>query len=392
MKNLSELQFEFNSLSWELYKDVRYIKSKGSKVPSESTISSVLTTFYSESLIVRNEEETISYLARLETRIDTILTAQPQSTSANDRVFIGFLLENRNKVDILFYRSRFGWIYHNTTDQENTLGNILNPAEKGSIAKAIGQNFCNENDWSDLAFTIQLRLFKDDPRGPKLEALRNVVLEADSISATESLIAYLIDVGANLDFLNEEGLALLHIAAKNGSLGIVNHLIRGRATVDLRDEKGFTPLFWAVRNKELSVVEALMNAGADCNCSVPMSINELQRLVANESSQVKERMGNFIKRKSSLVGAAPISISSCELAIILAHSKIIMTVISLNSTPRDQLFKLLPSLPNQLPELAPLSIATYSFLSPSPISGKRKTLEIKGKEVPTEQQRRNGMF
>ena len=193
---------------------------------------------------------------------------------------------------------------------------------------------------------------------------------------------YLIDNGANLDFLNKQGLAPLHIAAKEGYVEVVNRLIIDRAKVDLKDKNGFTPLFWAVQNKQLSVVEALMNAGADCNYSAPMSINELQGLVVNESSQVKERMAKFIKRKSSL-GALPISISSCELALILAHRKIIEAVISSNLTPTNQLFKLIAL-------SSPVGRNSFLYQTLPPLmSGKRKKPEAK--KIPTEEQRRNVM-
>ncbi|WP_419418867.1 ankyrin repeat domain-containing protein [Legionella sp. D16C41] len=551
MKNLAEFKSDFRALSWELHTQALYIQNQRSITPCESiNPSHILTAFYSESLKIGNEEDIVAYLTALETKINIILEAHPQSALANDREndreFVGFLLKGEKTVDILLYTSGFGWKYYDITNRKKTLADLENPTEKRTIAKTIRQNLFNKGTWPDLSLTIQLCLFEDDPRGPKLEALGNIVSEAELISSSASFIVdypdneetyylneeglallqvavkesheddpvsalssptvYQFDAETDSEVLNEEELAPLQVAAKKGHLNIVNCLIEVGEEVDLKDQNGLTPLFWAVRNRKLSVVEALMKAGADCNYRVPMSINELQDLVATESDQVqkrmtnfimqkssltrtapifissgelalilahlhiaakkghlnivnclievgeevdlkdqngltplfwavrnrklsvvealmkanadcnyrvpmsidklldlvatesdqvKERMANFIKKKSSLTGASPIFISSCDLASILADREIMKAVISLNSTSRKQLHKLLAPAPSQSPELhAPLSIIeSYSFLYQLwalPMAGnKRKRPEAK--EVPTEEQTRHVM-
>ena len=62
---------------------------------------------------------------------------------------------------------------------------------------------------------------------------------------------------------------LLHLAAECGNLAMVQALIDGGATVDLINDEGTTALFFAAHHGHANVVKALLNAGADKSITKP---------------------------------------------------------------------------------------------------------------------------
>ncbi|XP_072226460.1 histone-lysine N-methyltransferase EHMT2 isoform X3 [Leuresthes tenuis] len=98
-----------------------------------------------------------------------------------------------------------------------------------------------------------------DLRTPLLEAIINNHVE---------VARYLIQNGACVYHVEEDGYTGLHHAAKLGSLDIVNMLLEtGQVDVNAQvreeDSGGWTPIIWAAEHKHVEVIKSLLNRGAD---------------------------------------------------------------------------------------------------------------------------------
>lgn len=63
--------------------------------------------------------------------------------------------------------------------------------------------------------------------------------------------------------VNEQGQTLLHVAAHEGHVEIVDFLLRCGANLDARNRHGNTPLHCAVVSGREKIVQALVGAGAN---------------------------------------------------------------------------------------------------------------------------------
>ncbi|XP_064839968.1 histone-lysine N-methyltransferase EHMT2-like isoform X3 [Oncorhynchus masou masou] len=92
-------------------------------------------------------------------------------------------------------------------------------------------------------------------RTPLLEAIVNNHVE---------VTRYLVQSGACVYHIEEDGYTGLHHAAKLGSLDIVTLLLEtGQVDINAQDSGGWTPIIWAAEHKHIKVIRALLNRGAD---------------------------------------------------------------------------------------------------------------------------------
>ena len=75
----------------------------------------------------------------------------------------------------------------------------------------------------------------------------------------------MLDSGADVDAVNSTGLTALHLAARNGHIGVMKMLLRQDANIDATDESGWTALHHAANNDCEAIVRLLTNRGADLN-------------------------------------------------------------------------------------------------------------------------------
>lgn len=71
----------------------------------------------------------------------------------------------------------------------------------------------------------------------------------------------LIEEGANVEALENDGWTPLTIAAREGHLEVVKLLLEKGANVNKLEGGGHTALFWANRNRHQQVIELLLSKG-----------------------------------------------------------------------------------------------------------------------------------
>jgi hypothetical protein len=77
------------------------------------------------------------------------------------------------------------------------------------------------------------------------------------------LKSHIDEIGVNAKDYSDK--TLLHEAAENGRIQIVDFLISNGANVNAKDRREFTPLHWAVWGGNVEVVKFLVSKGADVN-------------------------------------------------------------------------------------------------------------------------------
>lgn len=96
------------------------------------------------------------------------------------------------------------------------------------------------------------------------QELSNAVLAGDL-----ARIAFLIEAGADVNKLDAQGYAPLHIAARHRRAELISALIAYKADVNLPDTDGFTPLHHAVLRNHPESVTALASRGANMEQPMP---------------------------------------------------------------------------------------------------------------------------
>jgi ankyrin repeat protein len=71
----------------------------------------------------------------------------------------------------------------------------------------------------------------------------------------------LVALGADVNNLDAEGSALLHIAVDNGNADIVKLLIEHKANVKAKDQYGLTALVYALKGQHTEIAQMIKDAG-----------------------------------------------------------------------------------------------------------------------------------
>ena len=104
------------------------------------------------------------------------------------------------------------------------------------------------------------KLSEPTKRTPKAEP--SALVEDNDLKGLEK---YLSKHPGEIDALNSDGLAALHIAVDRGHLEIVKFLVSKKAKINITDPYGDTPLHFAAVLDRLEIAKLLVNAGADKN-------------------------------------------------------------------------------------------------------------------------------
>lgn len=107
-----------------------------------------------------------------------------------------------------------------------------------------------------------------------------------------ALVEYLLNAGSDLDFENNLGETLIHLAAKNGFLSVIKALL-SESTLPLDNDNRFTlaPTKEAILKKKTHVVEYLLSSsscpGDDASSSLPFAA------ISGDTTLVSMLLGNL---------------------------------------------------------------------------------------------------
>ena len=98
------------------------------------------------------------------------------------------------------------------------------------------------------------------------------------------VVKLLLEKGANIEAINNQGFTSLWIAAYKGHTEIVKVLIAAGANIEAIDDEGYTPLEVAARNGHVEVVKLLLEKGA----KVDFDNIELSNMFLEENFDIEE--------------------------------------------------------------------------------------------------------
>ena len=106
-----------------------------------------------------------------------------------------------------------------------------------------------------------------------------------------AVVEFLVGSGADVNAANDDGQTALLIAAEGGHLSVVEYLVEQGADVNFVDWRGDTALRGAARYGHLAVVEFLVGSGADVNATTsegrtPRDLTECGTAVAEYLASV----------------------------------------------------------------------------------------------------------
>ena len=95
--------------------------------------------------------------------------------------------------------------------------------------------------------------------------VQKTLLHKAALQHSLEIVEFLIQLGANVNAKAENDCTPLHYAAYKGKIEVVKYLIEHGAQVDMRKKGGATPLHWAAENSKIEVVKYLIDYGAQVN-------------------------------------------------------------------------------------------------------------------------------
>jgi len=87
-------------------------------------------------------------------------------------------------------------------------------------------------------------------------------LHQAAVTGQSAMCELLLERGAQVDGLDDEGSTALHYASASGSCAVVQVLLRGGADVKLKQKHGLTPAHWASHKGHTEVLELLLSYDA----------------------------------------------------------------------------------------------------------------------------------
>jgi ankyrin repeat protein len=139
-------------------------------------------------------------------------------------------------------------------------------------------------DRQDHEGRTALDLALDNPQSrDHIEGARRLILAG--ASSEHPIFSFLAPAvrGSNYNTRTAEGLTPLHLAAREGSVGLINFLIEKKADINSKEPSGATALHEAARAGKADALEALIAAGADVNALDARGDSALHLAVALES-------------------------------------------------------------------------------------------------------------
>ena len=108
---------------------------------------------------------------------------------------------------------------------------------------------------------------------------------------TDTLIA-ILDRRNDINYVNDDGFNLLHIASKTGNVKLAKYLLDKGADVNAVSEDGYKgfSLMYAVRSRNAKMVKLLLDYGADVSKADLLGCNSLEHLCKIANKPVNENI------------------------------------------------------------------------------------------------------
>ena len=90
------------------------------------------------------------------------------------------------------------------------------------------------------------------------------ILQVACNHGVESIALELIEAGANLTDVDQNGTYVIHSVVKSGMFPVIKELVKriSPKALHVRDSRGYTPLLWACRKADKKTVKLLLDEGA----------------------------------------------------------------------------------------------------------------------------------
>lgn len=75
------------------------------------------------------------------------------------------------------------------------------------------------------------------------------------------LVKFLLESGADLNMVDDDGWTPLHYASRHGNFEIIELLLDLGADINIKNEKGYTALHYAIINEDIEIVDLLLKRG-----------------------------------------------------------------------------------------------------------------------------------
>jgi len=132
-----------------------------------------------------------------------------------------------------------------------------------------GLDFSNQLDTAarlghmEMVRLLLKRTFFGDEKA-RNEKINSALFEAVRAGKVDAMVL-LVDRGADVTYVSEEGITAVHCAAENGLCSALDILIKNGADVNVRSDEGITPLHLAAKHDQLFALELLIDNEAYIN-------------------------------------------------------------------------------------------------------------------------------
>ena len=223
---------------------------------------------------VTEEGGTLLHLVALNNELSVVkyvlsLGLDINSTDKDGWTPLQWAVRDNNNVEVIKCLIEYGADVRAVTEEGGTLLHLV----------------AGNNELSVVKYVLSLGFDITDRDGLGWTPLHCAAVKNDNVE----VIKCLIECGADIRSITQDGKNLLHLVAYNNELSIVKYVLNLGLDINSRDEDGWTPLHCAaVENDNVEVIKCLIEYGADIR-SITQDGKNLLHLVAynNELSVVK---------------------------------------------------------------------------------------------------------
>ncbi|XP_069594215.1 CARD- and ANK-domain containing inflammasome adapter protein-like [Ranitomeya imitator] len=187
-------------------------------------------------------------------------------------------------------------------DKEDNQAPILEPPEKIPRKENLPKKVKKETQKTSVQVKEKKRPKPETPRQKVVQSSDGVfdaVMKGD-LSLLESILK-----NSDVNVVNSSGETLLHVAASNGHVPVIEFLLSKGAKVDAKDKKRRTPLHRAAENGHVEAARVLLRAGAniyslDNDSHSPLHLaaqnnhHHLVKLFLQEEEKLYKNRSNFL--------------------------------------------------------------------------------------------------